>query len=144
MPYKCPLLLQMAKRKYAKSEKGRAAQKRYDQSEKGRRASKRYRESDAFKVSSEKWSKSPFGKASTKASSRRYRISEKGKTARRITEAKMKALYPEKIKARSLARSISSGVCEVEGCCVKGEKHHDDYSKPLEIRYLCNMHHNEL
>ncbi len=28
-------------------------------------------------------------------------------------------------------------------CNKIGEKHHDDYTKPLEIRYLCKKHHDD-
>lgn len=33
--------------------------------------------------------------------------------------------------------------CEVCGD-VNSEAHHDDYDKPLEVRWLCRKHHNEL
>ncbi|MBA7592340.1 hypothetical protein ES708_34520 [subsurface metagenome] len=35
-------------------------------------------------------------------------------------------------------------ICEIEGCYELGERHHDDYSKPLEIRWLCKRHHKRL
>lgn len=31
--------------------------------------------------------------------------------------------------------------CEIEGCQEKPQMHHDDYSKPLEVRWLCRKHH---
>lgn len=33
--------------------------------------------------------------------------------------------------------------CEIDGCSELGERHHDDYSKPLEVRFLCKQHHSE-
>jgi hypothetical protein len=51
-------------------------------------------------------------------------------------------------KARHLARqAIRRGdlvrmPCEVCGM-VKSEAHHDDYSKPLDVRWLCRTHHTE-
>lgn len=37
---------------------------------------------------------------------------------------------------------ISVGlICEVEECSEPPEAHHDDYSKPLEVRWLCFEHH---
>ena len=35
-------------------------------------------------------------------------------------------------------------ICEIEGCFELGERHHDDYSRPKEIRWLCKKHHKEL
>jgi formylmethanofuran dehydrogenase subunit E len=35
-------------------------------------------------------------------------------------------------------------ICEIENCNEIGERHHDDYSKPLEVRWLCKKHHREL
>ncbi len=35
-------------------------------------------------------------------------------------------------------------VCELIGCEELGERHHDDYSKPYEIRWLCRKHHKIL
>lgn len=35
---------------------------------------------------------------------------------------------------------IKRGPCEVDGCLEKPRMHHDDFSKPLEIRWLCLKH----
>lgn len=53
---------------------------------------------------------------------------------------------PEKTAARAAVnRAVRSGrltkkPCEVCGC-VDVDGHHDDYSKPLEVRWLCRVHH---
>ena len=44
------------------------------------------------------------------------------------------------IRAGTLVREI----CEVEDCDVIGQAHHDDYSKPLDVEWLCRKHHNKL
>jgi hypothetical protein len=55
---------------------------------------------------------------------------------------------PEKIKTRKLVyQSIKVGrikrlPCEVCGK-VKSEAHHEDYSKPFQIIWLCKKHHSE-
>ncbi len=57
--------------------------------------------------------------------------------------------FPEKYKARYTLKNavrlgkIKRGVCEVCGS-VEVEGHHDDYSKPLEVRWFCHQHHCEL
>ena len=47
--------------------------------------------------------------------------------------------------ARTLAnyRFPSPLICEVDSCGLLGERHHDDYSKPYEIRWLCRKHHSK-
>lgn len=44
-------------------------------------------------------------------------------------------------------RALRSGAVKREPCEVCGNKkshgHHDDYSKPLDIRWLCSKHHAE-
>ena len=56
--------------------------------------------------------------------------------------------YPEKYTAKTLTwNAIKSGLLKKQPCEVCGieytEAHHDDYSKPLEVRWLCIKHHNE-
>jgi membrane-bound lytic murein transglycosylase len=56
--------------------------------------------------------------------------------------------YPERSAARlSVRREIRSGRLKRGNCeiCKKqnAEAHHDDYSKPLEVRWFCRKHHRE-
>jgi hypothetical protein len=39
---------------------------------------------------------------------------------------------------------IERGPCEVDGCKNKPEMHHDDYTKPLMVRWICRFHHLRL
>ena len=54
---------------------------------------------------------------------------------------------PEKRKAHQAVHSaLRSGKIHRHPCCICGNKaqaHHDDYSKPLEIIWLCSKHHGE-
>lgn len=56
---------------------------------------------------------------------------------------------PEKHVARKAvshamaAGKLERGPCEICGCD-EVEAHHEDYAKPLEIRWLCRDHHREL
>lgn len=60
---------------------------------------------------------------------------------------RLRKRYPEKYAARSkVARAIKTGAlnrqpCEVCGTTERVHAHHDDYSKPLEVRWLCVTHH---
>jgi hypothetical protein len=53
---------------------------------------------------------------------------------------------PEKILAHNTVnRAITNGILIREPCEICGDKkteaHHDDYSKPLDVRWLCSKHH---
>ena len=59
-------------------------------------------------------------------------------------------MYPEKYRARYKLKDavrtgkIKRGVCALLGSDCKGqiEGHHPDYSKPLEVVWVCRHHHN--
>lgn len=53
-----------------------------------------------------------------------------------------------KVKAHRIVRNeVNYGRLHIKPCEVCGsmdvQAHHDDYSKPLEVRWLCVKHHNE-
>jgi hypothetical protein len=56
--------------------------------------------------------------------------------------------HPDRVKARRLVRSaIAKGSLVRAPCEICGDTpahgHHDDYTKPLEVRWLCRIHHDE-
>lgn len=58
-----------------------------------------------------------------------------------------KARHPEKHKAReAVKRAKKSGKLISLPCCICGETkvqaHHEDYSKPLEVKWLCSRCHH--
>lgn len=58
-----------------------------------------------------------------------------------------KRAKPEKYQARkAVILALARGDLRREKCekCNKlGQAHHEDYGKPLEVRWLCHAHHNE-
>lgn len=74
---------------------------------------------------------------------------EKWKKMRKESTRKYRKKNPEKQRAtRILNYHIQVGNMVKEFCEIcgnpKSEAHHDDYSKPLEVRWLCDFHHKEL
>lgn len=59
-----------------------------------------------------------------------------------------RARYPERVAAREAVRlALKRGVLAKKPCEVCGENpsfaHHSDYSKPLDVQWLCRPHHVE-
>jgi hypothetical protein len=75
--------------------------------------------------------------------------------ARRRAQAQHQRDYRARNRQKYLARSavanalrdgrLMRGPCEQEGrgCAGPVQAHHEDYSKPLEVRWLCREHHHE-
>lgn len=79
-----------------------------------------------------------------KERARKYRAKNLEKV--RAADRRRKRATPEKVKARAkVSNEIKRNRLIPEPCEVCGatpaEAHHDDYSKPLVIRWLCRKHH---
>ena len=78
-----------------------------------------------------------------------YRATENGKAKRRRESRNRITNHPDKYKANYLLtnavrdKRLIPSVCEVCGE-IKSQGHHPDYSKPLEVVWLCQKHHQEL
>ena len=76
---------------------------------------------------------------------RAYRIKHKKEACSNARRYEKK--YPYKVEAkRKVIAAIKSGAikrlpCEVCGN-PKSHAHHQDYSKPLEVKWLCSVHHS--
>lgn len=73
---------------------------------------------------------------------------ESGKAIERKKYENRRKRSPEKIRARQQCRrAVRSGKLLQLPCEVCGDEksfgHHDDYSKPLDVRWLCGFHHQE-
>lgn len=64
----------------------------------------------------------------------------------RASVRKSKLKYPVREKARKLVtNALVSGKLQRQPCIVcgdKGEAHHSDYNKPLDVDWLCRKHHS--
>lgn len=65
-----------------------------------------------------------------------------------VYQARHRQTHPKRYKARNAVNNaIRDGRLERQPCEVCGKKaqaHHDDYSQPFQIRWLCFKHHREL
>jgi hypothetical protein len=76
----------------------------------------------------------------------RYRQLGKASVSRGAKKAEVNKRYatkhPQKKKAHSLSQHLTPQPCEKCGN-PKSERHHDDYAKPKQVRWLCKKHHME-
>ena len=78
-----------------------------------------------------------------------YYKTEKGKESRRRGRIAYKKKYRSKISARKkVYKAIKAGrlirqPCEKCSTTEDIQAHHDDYSKPFDVRWLCREHHLE-
>jgi len=83
-----------------------------------------------------------------KAKNERYAKSAKGREAHRNAHERWKERNAKKRAAHVITgHALRDGRIAKQPCEVCGAKqvhaHHDDYAKPLEVRWLCPKHHQE-
>ena len=92
---------------------------------------KDYQKTDAFRESSNKANRKYSKTEKGKLNSRKW---SDGNKEKRIAHG----IVAYKVKIGEIVR------CPCEVCGIeKSEAHHDDYEKPLEVRWLCRKHHAE-
>ncbi len=84
-----------------------------------------------------------------KAMGRAWAKTKKGRAKSRLHGPLHRQRYPARYKAHCLLFSaVRSGLLMRQPCEMCGstgaEGHHDDYSQPLVVRWLCLAHHREL
>lgn len=58
-------------------------------------------------------------------------------TKKALLKVKARKLLYYAIKSGKMVR----GNCEIKNCKIRAEAHHEDYSKPLVVRWFCKRHH---
>jgi len=105
-----------------------------------RRAYRRYRQSPAGVASRLKYQKTDKCKTNNIESQRRQRVASRARF--RATDAANNAIREGRLCP------CPCEVCGLAPAKVNGrqaiEAHHDDYSKPLDVRWLCRKHHLEV
>lgn len=76
----------------------------------------------------------------------KYNATETAHAASRRQMQRAKAIYPEKVAAREMIKSAVKHGKIVRGPCEKcgasnAHAHHHDYSKPLDVHWLCRKCH---
>ncbi|BAO20626.1 hypothetical protein [Pseudomonas phage PPpW-3] len=92
----------------------------------------------------EAYAQTDEGKAARRRARNRYAEANKEGSAHRCKA--YRAANPKKARAHDLvAYALRTGALIRQGCEVCGESsdvaHHDDYAKPLDVRWLCASHH---
>ena len=96
------------------------------------------------------YSKTGKGIEVHKAAKERYKHSDKAKLTQARADNKYKTKPSTKKKRRAkdaIKRAIKSGSITRLPCEIcsneKTHAHHDDYDKPLDVRWLCPFHHKQ-
>ena len=113
-----------------------------------RRRAERYRKKHPERIKA--YSKKHWREQKEKISEyyKKYCRTASGRKSQREGQAKMRSLYPEKALARDLLKQkIRSGKilrlpCAYCGSNIKIHGHHEDYSRPYDVIWMCHRHHS--
>lgn len=127
--------------------------KKYRESKEGKEARKKYRESEEGKIwlaRQASYQKKRKESGEDKIYRKEYRKSEKGKEAFLLGQRRYEKKRKNKIKikaSRIVRDEIRRGRLQRGACVVCGinnaEAHHENYTSPLDIMWLCGNHHKE-
>ena len=124
---------------YRQTPRGREARRAYRQTPNGREArreaDRRYEQTPQRREAKRKYRQTPAGREVRREFHRRYRQNPDHRPSILARLALNKAVY---------AGEVARGSCAHCGTTSRIEAHHPDYSKPLDVVWLCRFHHREL
>ncbi len=90
-----------------------------------------------------------YARTDSRVSARKaYSKTDQGKQKHSEANDRWKEAHPDRRNAsHQVNNAVRDGklepwpVCAVPSCCSKPEAHHPDYSKPLDVVWLCRKHH---
>lgn len=111
--------------KAARAAYAREYRKTHPDKRKGKRSeyTARYRETEGYKEARRRY-----------RSSEKYREKEKRRRAREANKISARCAVKD---ARRAGKLIKPRTCSSCGCLGNIQAHHDDYDKPLDVRWLC-------
>jgi hypothetical protein len=83
------------------------------------------------------------------AARKAYAKTDRGRMVTKAAKKRWIAMHPAIRAAHVITgnairdKRLIKGPCEVCGTTIRVQAHHDDYTKPMDVRWLCVKHHNE-
>ncbi len=119
----------------------------YRHSEKGKKKIREYRESESGQAVARRYRKIRFDSGETQAYHKKWRNTSKGKKSCHKSGKKQRELHPERNRTRMVSKAVNRGAlirpdsCSLCSKKCKPEGHHDDYSKILDVIWVCSLCH---
>lgn len=73
----------------------------------------------------------------------KQRLRDKSAARRNLPEEQIKIIARTQVRKAIASGKLTKKPCEVCGATYRIHAHHDDYSKPSDVRWLCALHHSE-
>ncbi len=109
-------------------------------------ATKRWRDNPSVQEKEKEYRSSPEVKAKRNEAVKRYRQTEQYKEAE-LRRRNDPVSRPKRLARLAVSNALQDGKITKQPChcgSTDVEAHHEDYSNPLDIQWLCKDHHREI